>query len=40
MFGRHQIVQTHAMWSESYQPGERTLEGTPAQPPDFSSVGG
>jgi serralysin len=29
MFDRHQIVQTHAMWSESYQPGERTLEGMP-----------
>lgn len=29
MFDRHQIVQTHQLWSESYQPGERTLEGMP-----------
>lgn len=29
MFDRHQIVQTHGMWSESYQPGERTLDGMP-----------
>jgi Ca2+-binding RTX toxin-like protein len=29
MFDRHQIVQTHGLWSESYQPGERTLEGMP-----------
>lgn len=29
MFDRHQIVKTHGMWSESYQPGERTLDGMP-----------
>jgi Ca2+-binding RTX toxin-like protein len=29
MFDRHQIVRTHGMWSESYQPGERTLDGMP-----------
>lgn len=29
MFERHQIVRTHGMWSESYQPGERTLAGMP-----------
>lgn len=29
MFDRHQIVQTHGLWSESYQPGERTLSGLP-----------
>ncbi|RYI20773.1 MAG: Hint domain-containing protein, partial [Acetobacteraceae bacterium] len=29
MFDRHQIVRTHGMWSESYQPGERTLNGMP-----------
>lgn len=29
MFDRHQIVQTHGLWSESYQPGPRTLDGMP-----------
>ena len=29
MFDRHQIVQTHGLWSESYQPGERTLAAMP-----------
>lgn len=29
MFDRHQIVQTHGLWSESFQPGERTLDGMP-----------
>lgn len=29
MFDRHQIVQTHGLWSESYQPGERTLDAMP-----------
>lgn len=29
MFDRHQIVRTHGMWSESFQPGERTLDGMP-----------
>lgn len=25
MFDRHQVVRTHGVWSESYQPGARTL---------------
>ncbi len=29
MFDRHQIVQTHGLWSESFQPGERALDGLP-----------
>lgn len=29
MFDRHQIVRTHGIWSESYQPGERTVDGMP-----------
>ncbi len=29
MFDRHQIVRTHGVWSESFQPGERVLEGLP-----------
>ena len=29
MFDRHQIVQTHGMWSESFQPGVRVLDGMP-----------
>ncbi len=29
MFDRHQIVQTHGLWSESYQPGARTLGAMP-----------
>jgi Ca2+-binding RTX toxin-like protein len=27
MFDRHQIVRTHGMWSESFQPGDRVLDG-------------
>jgi hypothetical protein len=29
MFDRHQILRTHGMWSESFQPGERVLDGMP-----------
>jgi hypothetical protein len=29
MFDRHQIVRTHGMWSESFQPGDRVLDGMP-----------
>ncbi len=29
MFDRHQIVRTHGLWSESFQPGARTLRGMP-----------
>ena len=29
MFDRHQIVRTHGLWSESFQPGDRVLEGMP-----------
>ncbi len=29
MFDCHQIVLTHGMWSESFQPGKRTLDGMP-----------
>ncbi len=29
MFDRHQIVRTHGMWSESFQPGERAVDGMP-----------
>ncbi|HEY6919584.1 MAG TPA: Hint domain-containing protein, partial [Tabrizicola sp.] len=29
MFDRHQILSTHGMWSESFQPGDRVLDGMP-----------
>lgn len=29
LFDQHQIIQAHGLWSESYQPGERTLDGMP-----------
>jgi serralysin len=29
LFDRHQIVEAHGLWSESYQPGECTLYGLP-----------
>ena len=30
LFDRHQIVQTHGLWSESYQPGDASLAGLDA----------
>jgi hypothetical protein len=29
LFDRHQIVRAHGLWSESYQPAQRTLQGLP-----------